>query len=131
MKYFISYRFTGEDPAVLKSDIEGIKNALVEAGHSSYASIEKQNTLRERSNREILEDSLQELRSAGAILVFKKSPEKSEGMLIEIGYALARKKKMVLAIQRNISTVFLREIADIVIDFENMDDLKKQLAQLK
>ena len=52
-------------------------------------------------------------------------------MLIEAGYALANGKKCYLAIKKGIHTTFMKEIADMVIEFENLEDLYDKLSKLK
>ncbi len=52
-------------------------------------------------------------------------------MLLEIGYALAKKKKFVLAIKEGVRTVFIREMANQIIEFETLDQLYSKLSKLK
>lgn len=52
-------------------------------------------------------------------------------MLLEIGYALAKKKKIILAIKKDIETTFIRAMADEVIEFEDVKDLSRKLGELR
>ena len=61
------------------------------------------------------------------LLAFVKNEEKSEGMLIEIGYALGTGKPFALAIKKGTKTTYLTEIAKPIIFFEDIDDLCSQL----
>jgi len=81
MKFFISYRFTGEDLAKLKPVLESIQTALQAGGHKNYCSFDWQSHFENNdfSNAQILRHSLKELDSADALLAFINSPEKSEG----------------------------------------------------
>jgi len=132
MKLFLSYRFTGEEPAELEQTLSVLKGALEHAGHAAYCSFWDWLRFREEhySYRQILENSFRKIESSDALLAFVKSPEKSEGMLLEIGCALAKGKPLILAIKRGIPTVFIREMAQKVIEFDTMDDLAATLAQL-
>ena len=72
--------------------------------------------------------SYEELDKSDCLLAFVKSEEKSEGMLLEIGYAIAKKKKFILAIKKDAKTVFLREMANQIIEFDNLKDLYEKLS---
>jgi nucleoside 2-deoxyribosyltransferase len=78
-----------------------------------------------------LEYALKELNNSDCLLAFVKSKKKSEGMLLEIGYALAKRKKFILAIKKDIKTTFIREIADQVIEFRTLEELYRKLQNLK
>ncbi|MBI5871637.1 hypothetical protein HZB88_00965 [archaeon] len=133
MRIFLSYRFTGEDSVVLKEIIQNICNSLEKAGHSHFCSFWKGDFFNGNkfTHKQILEHALEELEKSDVYLAFIRSEDKSEGMLIEAGYALAKKKKFYLAIKKGVYTVFLREIADKVIEFEELDKLYEKLSKLK
>jgi len=133
MKLFISYRFTGEDPKELDNILRKMRGVLMEAGHQVFCSFWSKEFFEHNNftNKQILEYALEELKKSDAVLVFVKSPEKSEGMLIEVGYALASQKKIVLTIKNDVKTTFLHQIADEVIEFENLEDLYKKLGEVK
>jgi len=133
MKIFISYKFTGEKIEDLKEIIGKICSSILKSGHNRYCPFNSEDFYKSNklANRQILEHALNELDSADCILAFIKSEEKSEGMLLEIGYAKAKNKKFILAIKKGIKTTFLREIADKIIEFETIEDLTKRLENLK
>jgi len=133
MRIFLSYRFTGEDPNELKTTIQNICLSLEKAGHSHFCSFWKGDFFNEHkfTHRQILEYALKELDDSDCILAFVKSEEKSEGMLIEIGYALAKRKKFILAIKKDIETTFIKEMADQIIEFEGLNELYNKLSKLK
>lgn len=129
MKIFISYRFTGEDPKELEETLKHICDLLIKKGHSHYCSfwdsgnngLFKKNNF---TNKQILEHALKEVDKSDCVVILIKSEDKSEGMLIEIGYALAKKKKIILIIKKGVRTTFVREIADKIIEFENLKEIK-------
>ncbi len=133
MKIFISYRRTGEDPEELKEVIHNIFTNLEKAGHTPFCSFLKDDLFKKNkfTHKQILEYALNELDKSDICLAFVKSENKSEGMLLEIGYALAKKKKFVLAIKEGVRTVFIREMADQTIEFETLDQLYSKLSKLK
>ncbi len=133
MKIFISYKRTGEDPEELKEVIHNIFTNLEKAGHIPFCSFWKDDFFKKNkfTYKQILEYALNELENSDCILAFVKSEDKSEGMLLEIGYALAKKKKLILAIKKDVRTVFIREMADQIIEFEALDQLYSKLSKLK
>ncbi len=132
MKIFLSYRYTGEDPAILKDTLQKICSSLEKSGHGHFCSLWKDGFFNENkfTYRQILEYALKELDNSDVYLAFVKSEDKSEGMLIEAGYAIAKNKKFWLAIKKGVHTVFLREMADKIIEFENLEELYKKLSKL-
>ena len=132
MKFFLSYRFTGEDPVKLKPILESIQKALEARGHTNYCTFEWQSHFRDKklSNREILHHAFAELLGADVLLAFINSPEKSEGMLLEIGYALGKGKKVYVLIRRGVETVFVRAIADRAIEFDKVDEIPALISYL-
>jgi nucleoside 2-deoxyribosyltransferase len=133
MKIFLSYRFTGEKIEELKEVIGKICSGIGQSGHNHYCSFNSEDFYKSNkfTNKQILEHALNELEVSDCILAFVKSEEKAEGMLLEIGYAKAKNKKFILAIKKGIKTTFLREIAEKIIEFKDIDDLTKQLEKLK
>lgn len=129
MKIFLSYRFTGEDPNELKVTLGAITGALREGGHTVYCSFEDEAWFREKkhTNKEIMEHAFQKLDGAEMILAFVKSDEKSEGMLLEIGYMVGKGKSFALAIKNGVKTTSIKEMANPLIEFETIDDLCEKL----
>ncbi len=132
MKIFVSFRFTGENLQELENTLTRIKNVLEQKGHEVVCSFWREEYYRENNstNKEILEDMLPQIDSCHAILALIKSSDKSEGMLLEIVYGLAKKKQLILASKNNVKTTFLHEIAEKVIEFETIDDLIQKLDQI-
>ncbi|MDO8528289.1 MAG: nucleoside 2-deoxyribosyltransferase [Nanoarchaeota archaeon] len=124
MRYYIAYRFTDEDPKELKENLEWICNILAQQGHDNYCSFFDAGMV-DIGNKNVLERGFKEIDKSDSLLVIIKSEHKSEGMLIEIGYALSMKKKIILLIKKGVATTFVREIADKVIEFDNLKEIKK------
>lgn len=127
---FLSYRFTGEDVDELTETLGKILSVLRSVGHTVYCSIEDEKWFREnnRTNKEILAHSMEQLDKSDVILAFVKSDQKSEGMLLEVGYMLAKGKPLVLALKRGIKTTFLAELATPLIEFDSTNDLCAKLS---
>jgi len=132
-RVFISYKFTGEDKEKLNKTILGLYDSLDKAGHVYYSTIldSDQFVSEKWSGKQIMQKAFKEIDCSDVILFFVKSPEISQGMLVELGYALAKKKKLVLAIGSQIKeSIFRRQIRE-VIEFKDLEDLFNQLSKLK
>ncbi len=129
MKIFLAYKFTGENPISLQEANTRIIAALSKAGHSVWNNLQFQSHYEQNglSNKEIMEQALIELNKADAILAYVSSEERSEGMLVEIGFALARGKKFILALKRDVKTTSLAEMCDELIEFSTFDELSHKL----
>ena len=129
MKIHIAYRFTGEDPKELDSMLTSIKEVLESAGHAARISFFHQNRyeIEKYSVKQIMDDAFQEIDGADMLLAVVKSPEKSEGMLIEIGYARARNKRIVLALKEGLDSSSAIGVADDVLRFADLPDLYRKL----
>ncbi len=133
MKIFLSYRFTGEDIKKLEIIIKNICSKLEEAGYTCYCSLWDENFFQKNkyNNTQILKHALNKLDDSDIYFAFINSNEKSEGILIEAGYAFAKKKKIYSAIRKGVKTTFMKELSDKNIEFSSLSELNKKLKQLK
>lgn len=134
MKFYLAYKFLGQDKNELRSFLEEISTVIHNLGHDSFChfrDIQKwRGTDKEDNPSQIIFEAFKEVEKSDAVLAFVEINEKSEGMLLEIGYAKALNKKIILAIKKSLDKDFLRfvrGIADLVIEYESLTDLKKQL----
>jgi len=132
MKIFISYKFADEDPSHLKEFMQNVKSSLKKSNHELFSTFFHQEEFA-KSNatmRQIMDKALEYINQADTVLCVVKSKEKSEGQIFEIGYSIAKKKKVILAIQKGFETRWISHYADRVIEFENLEDLYKQLEKI-
>ncbi|MCX6804336.1 MAG: hypothetical protein NTY48_07280, partial [Candidatus Diapherotrites archaeon] len=54
----------------------------------------------------------------------------SQGMLVELGYSIAKDKKLILAIQTGIKESIFRRQIGTVIEFDNIEELKNKLENM-
>jgi nucleoside 2-deoxyribosyltransferase len=129
MKYYISYKFSGEDEEKLKEILSEISSIIESHNNETFVSYRDIGNWGEISmdSKEIITKALAELRNADCILCLVLSSEKSEGMLLEAGYAKALGKKIIVAKKDDVRIVFLKDIADDSIEFNTYEDLKEKL----
>ncbi len=132
MKFFIAQKVTGENKDELIGECNKIISLLKEKGHEAYCTmIEDRNEFEKKSKKEMIKHAFNEIDDSNAMLVIVRGEGKSEGMLMEIGYILGEKKKIILLINKNVNNTYIREVADKIIEFEDIEDLYNKLNELK
>lgn len=132
-RIFLAYRFTGEEIEGLTITLGKILSTLRQAGHTVYCSIEDEQSFRRNGikNVAILRYAFERLDESDMVLAFVSSDLRSEGMLMEIGYALAKGKRIAVAMKKGVKSPLLPHLADPLIEFEFIDDLCGKLANIK
>lgn len=133
MEIFISYKCAGEDPKEIEETLTKISDVLKKSGHTVYSAFMDEGLFKKKNFgfKQILFHALKKLDKCDCILVFIRSWEKAEGMLMEVGYALAKNKKIILAIKKGIKFPFTENIANQVFEFDNINDLNEKLKRIK
>ena len=135
MRYFIVHRVSGENEGELRKTMQHVADSLKEAGHTYYCTFldrkENPGKFDKMNQGALLVHSYKKLDSCDALIVVLYREEKSEGLLMEIGYSFAKKKRIVLAIDKKIKNTYLREVADEVIEFNNFEELNNTLREKK
>ena len=96
-KIFCSYAFTGEDKLKVEARMRRVVDLLEGCGHEVYCNLFDGATESYGSPRQFLRRAIDQMNECDKILVIQTSPRRSEGMLIEIGVAMARDKSILLA----------------------------------
>lgn len=104
MKIFISYRFTGEDPVVLKKLIDKVKNKIIELKHEFICSYYLDDFFKNNnfSTYEIYTYMLNKIKESDIVLFIITSDEYSKGMYLENKEAIKLKKRRILFIKKGI-----------------------------
>lgn len=131
MKFFIGQKVTGEDINELMKEMDEIYLALDKAGHEYYCTLKEGNKFQDKSKKEMMNHAFKMIDKYDCFLVIVRNEGKSEGMLMEIGYCLAKGKKILLLIKDNVKNTYLREIADKIIKFKDRNDMINKLKTLK
>ncbi|MBS3091623.1 hypothetical protein J4217_04220 [Candidatus Pacearchaeota archaeon] len=135
MMIFIAERVSNKDFIQLERDVRRIVSALEKAGHKSkctfidYADNPKK--FDGWNEKDYLDHALKFLDGSDAILLFVNSENRSEGLLMEAGYSIAKKKRIILAINSRVRNTYLNQIAEKTIRFDSVDNLCKELEALK
>jgi hypothetical protein len=125
MKIFVAYRYTGEDISKLEKILSKIKNILEKKGNDIFCSLffNEHFESKKMSTNDVYKFCLEQLISHDLILFFIKSEEKSHGMELELRKAIEHKKKIVVAIQKNLCFSEYRIRASKIIEFDDLPNL--------
>ncbi len=131
-KAFVAYRHTGEDPEVLNKQMNAVRKGLEKAGLDFHCTYFEEDEFQDRkmSARQIMEHAFETLDSCTFLLVILSSEEKNEGMLMEIGYCIAKKIPIVVVIASDVKTTYVPQMANTVIEWQTYSELETQLAEL-
>lgn len=132
MTYFISYRETGADPKRLVGLQNAIKDAFEIRQEEFYSTYFNQAEFDAEGLdwAQIMQNTLDLIDQWDVMLVILDSDDLSEGMLIEVGYCLAKGKQIIVAKNKQVSGVKFLPIASKIIEYDNLDELKNLIIDL-
>ena len=129
MKYFFSYKQTWNDLVKLRQNLEIISQIFTDKWDETFIFFRDLENWWEKGTpvNEVLKLAFSEIDKSDCIFAFIDNESKSEWMLLELGYAKSKWKKIILAIKSDLWFLLVREIADSIIEFIDFDDLIKKL----
>lgn len=131
MKVFIAYRHTGEKAAVLQELSQIITTALRRRGLDTYCWVDEAGPQTAHlSPRQIMERTFAAVSQCDFLLAVQTSEHKSEGMLMEIGYCVAKQIPVVIATKQGITNTCLPDMGDLSFSWTDFKDLQRRLGQL-
>jgi len=132
MKAFISYRFTGEKIEDIKALIDPVQTSLKDKGIDAYCNF-SDDDLEERSKnfqpQDYVFDAFKIIDGTDLLFVILNSESKSEGMILEIGYCIAKKIPVVVAVRDDIKNTYLPGMANSVIKWGEVSDLVEKISE--
>lgn len=131
MQIYIAYKFSGQDKKKLKETLTDISNILGNKNYKSFIFFRDVENWGEipMTSSQVITQAFQQLKKADILFALVADSEKSEGLLLEVGFAKALGKKIVLAIKDDVRAVFLKDVADLIISFNNLEDLQVKLKE--
>ncbi len=131
-RFFIAYRHTGENLMELEQRLNKIEIALATHKIKAYATLsEEEEFVKDRySAGQIMERAFQKIASMDGLFVLIHSNDKSEGQLMEVGYAIAIKKPIIVAYQQDVKT-YVPELANKSVAYKDIDDLVQKIKELE
>lgn len=132
MKTFIAYRFTGEDPKDLGPIQEAIRSGFLQRGVEAYSTFfDEEDFLNKSMNaRQIMDHAFQKIDDSDFLFVILTSDNKSEGMLMEIGYCIAKKIPIIVAVKSSAGSTYVPDMAELSFKWDSVDDLRAKIEDL-
>ena len=130
MEAFVAYRHTGESEEVLEEMLTLVCRTLGSAGVSAYCTFfaEKEFQSRKLNARQIMEHAFKAIDARDLLFVVQASEAKSEGMIMEVGYSIAKKKPIIVATHNAVKNTYLPKMANIALTYNSLDNLETKIA---
>lgn len=123
-KIFCSYAYTGEDKEVVESRMASIVEIFKRASVDVYCNLFDGATENYTNPKQFLDRAIEMMADYDTVFVIQTSARRSEGMLIEIGAAMAQKRTILLAQHKSaVGESYLSEIAEKTFVWETNENL--------
>lgn len=130
MKCFLAYKVTGENEKDLIEILSCIREELLKQGIENYSTFLD---TKESSNKDALDASefmkiaFEEIDSSDFMIAILTSNQKSEGLLMEIGYCIAKGIPFLLLKKIEVTETYLDKLTKFCIEWENISILIKSI----
>lgn len=134
MKIFLSYKFRGVNKKKLKEKLEFVSSVLEKQGHQTFVHFRDGRNWEVSGNyplHKALKKTFAAIKDSDAIVAIADNPAKSLGMTLELGFAKALGKKIILLVSQKHSFPTLEAVSHQVITFEKLQDLSSELTKIK
>ena len=129
MKTLVSFRYSNEDIKSLEPVLSTVINSLEEKGIDAYCTFfhkDLNNSL--LTPKDWMRHAFSIINNVDFLFVVQHSNNKSEGMLMEVGYSLAKHIPIVVAARHGIVDSYLSEMTEHNMQWKSLDDLNKNLS---
>ena len=129
LRTFIACRVTGEDPDTLRTILQDICQALGEVEVDVYCTfLDPNEAVSKNGNaRAVMDHAFRVIDGVDFLLVLQTNEEKSEGMLMEVGYCIRGMIPIVVATKSGLTGTYLPQMAQHVIRWDSVEDLLAQI----
>ncbi len=131
MKIFLSYAYTGEDHDIVVERMRRIRGMIASMNMEVYCNAFDPDIEQFSEWGEFLRDAVKKMEDYDTLLIINTSERRSEGMLGEIGAALARGMTLWLAQHRSsVGKTSLTTLVDDTFVWNGEEDLLVKVKQL-
>lgn len=133
MKTFIAYRFTGVPLTELEPFLRQIVDAFRSRGIDAYCSLFDEQMFRSESftGRDIFDHTFAILEASDFLFVVQLTNDKSEGMLMEVGYSVAKNIPIIVAQHESVTATYVHELAQTSFRFSSTSELCAHIARMQ
>lgn len=132
MKTFVSFRFSGEDPKTLEPLLTQVRDTLAAKGVEVYCTFFDEAEFKDKAMgpRQILDHAFRVIDDCDFLFVVQTSDSKSEGMLMEVGYCLAKNIPVIVATHDSVKSTYVPDMAVTAFKWSDPDDLSEKIKKI-
>lgn len=129
VKAVISYKFTGEPIKKVEELLECVCDAMRQSGIEPFCiQFSKKGEDTDEEPSVMMRRAFDRIDATDMLFVVQSSEAKSEGMLMEVGYAIAKGIPVVVATHVGIKNTYLPDMADQTIRYSDLEDLSRKIS---
>lgn len=131
-KVFIAFRFSGENVKKIMPLLLVVRDSLKRKGIEAYCTLFDEHRFKDKSMdaKEIMAHAFSIIDTSEILFVVQTSEERSEGMLLEMGYSIAKRKLIIVATKSGVHNTYLPEMGTIAFEWSNLEDLSEKIGNL-
>jgi nucleoside 2-deoxyribosyltransferase len=132
MKAFIAYRFTGVPIEELRPLLRQVVDAFRRRNIDTYCSLFDEQTFQAEhyTQQDIFAHTFAILDGCDMLFVIQTTNEKSEGLLMEVGYCIAKRIPIVVAQHEHVTETYIHELAQVALRYTSVGELCAHIASL-
>jgi nucleoside 2-deoxyribosyltransferase len=135
VKIYIAYQFSGQDKNYLKDMLKQVSNKINEIGHETYIFYRDVQKWGQpiKDKKKIINLAYNAIDKCDGLLVILENNKRSEGTILEVGYAKGKGKKVFVAISKKVGKeefLYIKGLADKVIIYSSVRELIPKLKLL-
>ena len=134
MHIYVGYRYTGADKEILKQFLTKVSDKLAESGHTTFMYFRDGGNWQAKEGKipldQVIKESFAQIAKSDSALFLLQSNDFSEGMLLDIGAALALHKSVYLVKKVGCSLPKTEALATTIIEYSEDQDLLLKISSV-
>jgi nucleoside 2-deoxyribosyltransferase len=134
MHIYVGYRYTGADKEILKQFLTAVSDQLAKSGHTTFMYFRDGGNWQAKEGKipldRVIRESMTQIAKADSALFLLQSNDFSEGMLLDIGCALALNKPVYLVKKIGCALPKTEALATKTIEYADDLDLFVKLSNI-
>ena len=124
-KVFVAYKQTGEDPEQLRVLLTAVVEAWKSRGFDVHCTLFDQERFKAEgmTAKMIMAQAISTINRCEFLFVVQTSNEKSEGMLMEVGYCFGTHMPIIVGTKLGVENTYVPQLAFSTFDWANVEDL--------
>ena len=131
-KALIAFRFSGENVSRIMPLLTTVRDSLKRNGVEAYCTLFDEDRFKDKSvkDKEIMAHAFYLIDNSDILFLVQSSEERSEGMLLEVGYSIAKGIIVVVATKSGVRNTYLPEMGTVAFEWSDPEDLSEKIDKL-